>query len=157
MINSLIIFCAKYLYLLVVEIYAAYFFSIPKNKRKDLAILTIIALPCIYLASRVAGILHFDPRPFVVNHFAPLIPHAPDNGFPSDHALLISAIASVVWFYNKKVSAILWLLTLIVGIARVLAGIHHPIDIIGAFVISIIVAGLAEYALNCSKIISYKK
>lgn len=156
MLNILIIFSAKYLYLLVVGIYAVYFFSISNSKKKDLAILTIIALPCIYLVSRVAALAYFDPRPFVVNHFIPLIPHAIDNGFPSDHALLTSAIASVVWFYNKKASAVLWLLTLIIGTSRVLAGVHHPIDIAGAIIISIIITAVMDIALKHQKIILYK-
>jgi undecaprenyl-diphosphatase len=154
--NSLIIFSAKYLYLFVIGIYAVYFFKISKGKRKDLALLTIIALPLIYIVSRIPAMFYFDPRPFVAGHFAPLIPHAPDNGFPSDHALLTSAIASIVYFHNKKVSALLWLLTFIVGASRVLAGVHHWVDIFGACVISLAVTTLTERLLIKSKIISYK-
>ncbi len=154
MLNLLIIVSAKYLYLAVVVIYAIYFLLLPKNKKKDLVILTIIALPCIYLASKIASLAYFDPRPFVVDHFIPLIPHAADNGFPSDHTLLTSAIASVVWFYNKKVSAVLWLLALVIGASRVLAGIHHPIDIAGAIVISIVTTAVIEIILKRRKLIA---
>ncbi len=153
MLNSLIIFAAKYLYLFAVGIYAVYFFSISNSRKKGLAILTIVALPCIYLVSKAAAHVYFDPRPFVVNNFVPLIPHAADNGFPSDHTLLTGAIASVVWLYNKKISAILWLIALIVGTSRVLAGIHHPVDIVGAIVISIIITAVINVTLKRQKII----
>jgi undecaprenyl-diphosphatase len=138
MLNFLIIFCAKYLYFLLIGIYLVYFIRLPKDEQKSLFLLTVIALPAIFLVSRIPALLYFDPRPFVVGHFAPLIPHAPDNGFPSDHALLTSSIASVVYYHSKKVSALLWLLTLMIGTARVLAGVHHWIDIFGAIIISVI-------------------
>lgn len=157
MLNDLIIFSARYLYLLVILIATIYFFFLPRNRQKDLIILMVIALPCIYLASRAASYFYFDPRPFVTGHFLPLIPHASDNGFPSDHALLTSAIAAVIFFYNKKVSSILWLLAVMVGASRVLVGIHNWIDVIGAIILSAAIASLAEYWLLHSKIISYKK
>lgn len=108
----------------------------------------VFALPCIYLFSKLSANLYFDPRPFVVGHFTPLLPHAPDNGFPSDHALLTSAIASVGFVYNKKVSAVLWALTVIVGLARVFAGVHHLVDIAGAISISILVTAVIDYFLK---------
>lgn len=157
MFNYLIIFSAQYLYLLVILIATIYFFFLPRNRQKDLIILTVTGLPFIYLASRAAAYFYFDPRPFVAGHFMPLIPHTPDNGFPSDHALLTSAIAAIIFFYNKKVSRILWLLAVIVGASRVLAGVHNWIDVIGAIILSAAIASLAEYWLLNSKIISYKK
>ncbi|MDR3643386.1 MAG: phosphatase PAP2 family protein [Candidatus Doudnabacteria bacterium] len=149
--NNLIIFSTQYLYLLVVVLATAYFFTIPKDQKRNFGLLLIIALPCIYLVSRVAANFYFDPRPFVMGHFTPLIPHAPDNGFPSDHALITSAIASVVFVYNKKVSAVLWVLTIIVGLARVLAGVHHLIDIAGAITISILATAVIDYVLKKAK------
>ncbi|MDR3642857.1 MAG: phosphatase PAP2 family protein [Candidatus Doudnabacteria bacterium] len=154
--NALIIFSAQYLYLLVIAITAVCFFIIPKDQKRNFGLLLIIALPCIYLISKVAANFYFDPRPFVVGHFAPLIPHAPDNGFPSDHVLLTSAISSVVFAYNKKVSAVLWALTIIVGLARILVGVHHLIDIAGAITISILVTAVIDYLLKKQKVFIYR-
>jgi undecaprenyl-diphosphatase len=98
-----------------------------------------------YIISRIAGALYFDPRPFVVGHFIPLIAHAADNGFPSDHVLLTGALAMIVWFYNKKLSIVLWVLALLIGWARVYVGIHHTADIVGSIVIVLAVGG--AYAL----------
>lgn len=156
MTKDLIIFCGQYLYILTIVIAVVYFLIIPKDQKKSFALLAISALPCIYLVSRLAANFYFDPRPFVVGHFTPFIPHAPDNGFPSDHALLTSAIASIVFVFNKKLSGLLWLLTIIVSAARVMAGIHHSIDIIGAVVISIVVATWVDLVLKRQKFIYYK-
>lgn len=86
-INDLAIIGAKYLYLLVAVLAAIYFVRQPRKVQKELILFGIIVLPVIYLMARVASLFYFGPRPFVVGHFSPLIPHAPNNGFPSDHTV----------------------------------------------------------------------
>lgn len=134
--DNFIIFSAKYLYLFEIAIGAIYFFLQPRSKQKSIVLLSAIFLPLAYIVAQVVAALYFDPRPFVVGHFTPLIPHAPDNGFPSDHALLTSAIASILFVYNRRVGVLAWIITAIVGIARVYAGIHHLTDIVGSVVIA---------------------
>jgi undecaprenyl-diphosphatase len=99
--------------------------------------LSVISLPLAYIFSKITSIIYFDPRPFVVGHFTPLITHAPDNGFPSDHMLLASAIASIIFAYNKKLGVVAWVIAFVVGASRVLAGVHHWIDILGSAVIAV--------------------
>ncbi len=142
--DTLIIFCANYLYLVVVAIAIVYTLLQSREKQKQILILAIIALPLAYIVAKIGGVLYYDPRPFVVGHFTPLIPHTPDNGFPSDHTLLTAAISSVFFVSSKRISIVLWALTLVVGIARVMAGIHHPVDIIG----SIVIAGVITYGVH---------
>lgn len=135
--NNLIIFGAKYLYLLEIAILAIYFFLQPKNKQKSIIILSALFLPLAYIMAKAIAIFYFDPRPFIDGHFTPLIPHAPDNGFPSDHMLLGGAIASILFAYNKKLGAAAWVIAFLVGIARIYAGIHHLVDILGSALIAI--------------------
>src|SRR5262245_13872365 len=101
-LNSFFIFGATYLYLLAVIIAARYFWSLPRQEKKALVLFGIITLPVMYVISQLAGLLYDDPRPFVATHVPPLIPHEPDNGFPSDHVLLISAIASLIFPFSRK-------------------------------------------------------
>ncbi len=100
-----------------------------------MAICGAVIAPLAYIISRISSYLYYDPRPFVVGHFTPLIAHAADNGFPSDHVLLTGAVAMIVWFYNKKLSAALLVLVLLICWARVYAGIHHATDIAGSVII----------------------
>ncbi len=74
----------------------------------------------------------------MVEHVQPLITHAADNGFPSDHTLLTMTIASILFLYNKRLGIVLAILAVIVGYSRVLAKVHHPVDIFGSIVIAII-------------------
>lgn len=136
--DNLIIFSARYLYLVEIALVAIYFFFQTRNKQKSIVLLSVIFLPLAYIFAQVIAFFYFDPRLFVLGNFTPLISHAPDNGFPSDHMLLASAIASILFLYNKKIGILAWLIAIVVGIARVYAGIHHVIDIVGSAVIAIV-------------------
>ena len=136
--NILIIFIAKYLVFISAAIAVVYFAKQPRQKQKEMLIFAAALLPLSYVFAKLVSHFYFDPRPFVEGNFAPLLPHAADNGFPSDHTLLGTAIAFTVFHFNKKLGFLLFYLTVLVGIARVLAGVHHAADIVG----SIIIAGL---------------
>ncbi len=136
--DSFFIFAAKYLFLLPVAIIGIYFLLQPRASWKRMALFAIPAALLTYLFGLLGGHLYFDPRPFVVGHFTPLVPHAPDNGFPSDHTLLVSAIAMIGTFWGRRLGAVLWAVAIIVAIARVYVGVHHPIDVIGSIVFAII-------------------
>jgi len=91
--------------------------------------LAALVLPHVYIVSLLGGALYDDPRPFAVEHSVPLIPHKPNNGFPSDHVLWSATTAAIIFPSNKYVSLILWLLTILVGASRVHLGVHYPIDL----------------------------
>lgn len=76
-----------------------------------------------------------DPRPFTQDHVRPLIPHAPDNGFPSDHALLAAAIVAAVLLIDPLWTLPFVVLGFLVDWARVGAGIHHVEDVLGSSLI----------------------
>ncbi|MHB1163156.1 MAG: phosphatase PAP2 family protein [Minisyncoccota bacterium] len=135
--NETIIFIASYLYLASIVLFAGYFFSAEKALRRRILLVSFFALPLSYLSGLAAGLLYYDPRPFAVLHITPLIPHAADNGFPSDHALLMGTLAAIVTVFNRRLGAALWVLAILVGTARVLAAIHHPLDILASFAIAI--------------------
>ena len=138
-IDYFFIFGAKYLFLLAGIIAIMWFLKLPSVEKKEVIILGVIVMPIIYGISKIGAWFYFDPRPFVVSHFIPLVSHAPDNGFPSDHVLLISAIASIIFPFSKKVSASAWFIAVLVGVSRVYVGIHSPVDIIGSMVIVAVV------------------
>ncbi|MCX5699287.1 MAG: phosphatase PAP2 family protein [Candidatus Omnitrophica bacterium] len=131
------IFGAKYLYLLVIVIAFAWFLIQPKPRKKEILIIAGICLPLVFVISKIVGYLYYNPRPFVVGHFKPLIYHSADNGFPSHHELLVSAIAAMIFIFSRRIGLVLWILALLVGFSRVYAGVHHLIDIAGSILISI--------------------
>jgi len=138
MADLIIIFLAKYLFIFILATSFIIFWKLKKGERKKLLILSIISLPLIYLLLILAGHFYYDPRPFVAGHFTPLIPHDPDNGFPSDHTLLISSVAMIFWYFSRKASIIFWISAALIGVARVLSGVHQWVDILGSMIIAII-------------------
>lgn len=135
--DNIKIFSAKYLFAAVVLIVVWVWFRQTKDKKKEMLASALIAGVLALIVSRIAGKLYYDPRPFVTQHIQPLIPHAADNGFPSDHALLTSTLSAVIYAFSKKWGILAFILTIIVGAGRVLVHIHSPIDIAGAWLIGI--------------------
>lgn len=146
--DTLIIFGANDLIFAAMVVAAIVFWRLAHPIQKDTLWLAILTLPTAFILSRLVSWLYFNPRPFVVGQFVPLVAHAADNGFPSDHTLLLSAVAMLFWRANRRVSVGLWILAVLVGAARVAAGVHHPIDILGSMAISIVVAVSADAILK---------
>ncbi len=136
MLNILIVFTAKYLFILVVLISIGITLLASKQKKREIIRLSILALPISFILAKILSFFINDPRPFVLEHIQPLIAHIADNGFPSDHTLLTMTIAAIFFQFNRKLGILLSLLALLVGISRVLAKVHHPLDIRGSIVIA---------------------
>ncbi len=131
-----VIFSAQYLYLFLLLIAFLYLLKQPRIIKKKIVSLGILSLPLTYLTAKLIAYFYYNPRPFVENNFLPLIPHSPDNGFPSDHTLLGAALAFLFYPFNKKISYLLLVFTFIIGLSRVYVGIHHFIDILASVLIA---------------------
>ena len=94
------------------------------ERRREIIALCFIALPLAYGVSKHGAVFYSHPRPFVVMHVDPLLPHEPDNSFPSDHTLLAAGVAAVVFAFRRSWGAGLWLAAFAVGAARVTAHLH---------------------------------
>ncbi len=143
--NALIVLTAKYLYLIVALVALVYWLSLPRPLKLKLALYGSITAVSAFILAKIGSAIYFDPRPFVSQHILPLYPHAADNGFPSDHTLLAAAIAVAVYSISRKLGVTLFLLALVVGISRVLAHIHSPIDIIGSIGFAVLGGVIAHF------------
>jgi membrane-associated phospholipid phosphatase len=136
---ALTIFAANYLvFIEAIIALGAVAFALYRQPRLELVRWLIAAGITGVMAevfTQIGGVIYTDPRPFAVGHFHPLIAHVADNGFPSDHALLaaflVAGVILVRWWIAVPVIVVLGVL---VDWARVGAGIHHPIDVIGSAV-----------------------
>ena len=79
-------------------------------------------------------------RPFVV--FYQVHPLVSESGFafPSLHSTLITALAFAVFFKNKKFGYICLFIAILIGLSRIVVGVHFPVDVLGGFVLGFIVA-----------------
>ena len=143
--DNLIIFCAKDVIVLVVLGWLLAMWRIRKDLRLQFLIATLLASIFAVVLSRIASKLYYDPRPFVSQHIKPLIDHAADNGFPSDHALFTMTLTAVTYFYSRKLAGLMLVGTILVGVARVLAHVHSPLDIAMGWLIGCVSAALGFY------------
>ncbi len=141
----LIIFAAKYLFVIVAALAAYVWWRLPKELRLRVAMQAALGLGFATVLAQVAGALHPDVRPFVAHHFTPLVAQSGDNGFPSDHTTFTMLAAFTVLPFARKWGWMLAVLALVVGLARIAAGVHSLQDIAGGIVVGALSATLAYY------------
>lgn len=147
MLDRLAVFGAKYLFLVILAVAGVWAIRQPMPRIKRLVLIAALMFPLVYVGALIGGKFYDDPRPFVVGHFTPLVAHEPDNGFPSDHVLLCSAVAALVMVFEWRLGAMLWVLTAFVAAARVYIGLHHTTDAIGSITIVLVVASVVGGAI----------
>lgn len=105
----------------------------------------LAAVLAIGIAAMI-GVLDYVPRPFVAENFTPLIAHAPDASFPSDHLAALGALFGVSWFTTRQLSIAIGLLAVAVAFARVYAGVHWIADVVGGFGLGVASGTVTWYA-----------
>ncbi len=100
------------------------------------------------LLNVVAGSLWHHDRPFVDHprNTVLLVHHVADNSFPSDHATVAFAAAFAVLVFYRRVGALLVLAAIGVAAARLLVGVHYPIDVATSAVIGAVSAAVVTIA-----------
>ena len=89
------------------------------------------------------------PRPFVTYPEFQLIISPPHGySFPSSHAATSFAVAAVLCYCHKKLSAVFMLTASLIALSRVYLLVHYPTDIIAGMVLGSLLAMLSIYILN---------
>jgi undecaprenyl-diphosphatase len=141
--HDLVTFIAKYVIFFTAILVFWLFLKLSGAKKKEFIVVGLLGAVLALLLAKLGSNLYYDPRPFIAGHFTPYFPHGNDNGFPSDHTLLAGFFTFLAFRYSKKLGWLLLFLALFIGMARVKAGVHHSIDILGSFVISAVAVWLA--------------
>lgn len=74
-----------------------------------------------------------NPRPFEVLDISPLVSTSLGEAWPSGHAIFFSALAVALWFQKKSLGLIFAIGALLIGLARIAAGVHWPFDILAGW------------------------
>jgi undecaprenyl-diphosphatase len=147
--SDITIFAASYLIYIDAAL-AAGLVALTLYRRPRTAALHWVVVICVtaviaFVCAQIGAAVFNDPRPFTQDHVKPLIAHAADNGFPSDHGLLAALVVAAVLLLDLRLVAVFVVLGAMVDWARVGAGIHHVIDVVGSagFVVLGLVVGYA--------------
>ncbi len=104
--------------------------------------LAIMAGLTSLLIAKLASLLYQPSfaRPFIEQGTVAGAAFIDNPGFPSDHALLAGVVVVAVFALTpyRKTAILLLILTIMMAIARVVALVHTPIDVIAGLVIAVL-------------------
>jgi undecaprenyl-diphosphatase len=141
-LNGVAIFFAQYLpYVLSVFFVIALFTRKQWRDRLHLLFFTLLSLfLSVGLVKELINHFFITARPFVERGFTPLFNVYPGPSFPSGHALFFFTLATVIFLQmSARWGIVAYILAILIGIARVFAGVHYPLDIVGGAVIGLLV------------------
>jgi undecaprenyl-diphosphatase len=143
--SALVVAAAQYgLYLFAIALALSWLWpgaDAPTRRQAVLAALVSLAIAGVMVV--LLGHLVMRVRPFVALGLTPLFPHGTDSSFPSDHTLASAALALPILLARPRIGVWMLLWALLVGFARVAAGVHYPTDVLGSAALAIVPAALA--------------
>lgn len=146
-LESLVVFFADKFALILLFGLIYYLFT-HEDKRRGVRDVVVV-LSAAFLAWGISHVIKYivaSPRPFLVlSDISQLIEHGGNDAFPSGHATFFGALATTLYFYHKRLGLLFALGALIIGVSRVVAGIHWPIDIIAGYILGGIIGAGTYY------------
>ena len=124
-------------------------FELRRDRRRafEVAAAGALALAIALAVVMVSGLFVNEARPFVHDHDTVLLmQHAADNSFPSDHATVAFAGAVVAALAWPRWGVACIAAAVVIGLARVFAGVHFPGDIAAGAAIGTL-AAIAAWAV----------
>ena len=109
------------------------------QKKKEIFKVFFSCVSVYFIALILKNLLHIS-RPFLaLPDISPLFIKT-TYAFPSEHASFFMVLAISIFLLHKKVGYIFMFFALIIGVARIIAGVHFPVDILGGFILGALVA-----------------
>ena len=147
--DVLTIFFATYLkYILLIIFFILLYFAV-YSKRDKLYIFWTTIISIIVARGVLTEIIRFlyhRPRPFIEFPVIKLIAkNNMEGSFPSGHSAFLFAMATAIYFYNKKWGIWFFVATILINISRIVAGVHYPSDILGGMVVGIFTGCIVFY------------
>jgi membrane-associated phospholipid phosphatase len=98
-----------------------------------------------YLLSFIFKLFFHTDRPFdLLAGVKPLF-FPTDYSFPSGHATFFFGLAFSLFFNHRNIGIIFLIFAFLISIARVMAGVHFPVDILGGLFLGFIVSFVINF------------
>ncbi len=111
-----------------------------KYRRTRLLLTSLVCAGVALVLGMVIKNLFYVPRPYIVSGTTPLIPYLLDGSFPSLHTAIAFGLSLPVFLRERKFGFILVFLSLLTAFSRIIAGVHTLTDVLGGFVISLLIS-----------------
>lgn len=145
--SSLTIFFAEWFPFLLIAFAISYKFFFHESGKIFWSLVSLFSSPFIALAFvKLCKFIEPSPRPFADGlRLTPLISVSdPFGSFPSVHAAFFGALATAMFFENKRMGVWCFFAALLIGISRVATGVHFPSDIIAGLLLGALVSIFAN-------------
>ena len=120
------------------------------DRRRRFYLFAEAALAVILARGIITTVIRFwyyHARPFEFYGFAPLV-SAAGSSFPSGHAAWFFALAMAAWYANRRWGTWFFIFAAVVSIARIYAGVHWPLDVLGGAAVGVGSAVLVHWLLR---------
>ena len=113
--------------------------------KKETVAHAVFASMIAYAISELIKTFFPMTRPFLSSNVLPLTLTIPTDGsFPSSHSAVAFALSVTIVKHDKKVGILYLVMAGLVGIARVIAHVHYPLDIMAGALIGTVVSLLTS-------------
>jgi undecaprenyl-diphosphatase len=127
-------------------------FGLPRRVAKIVHV--FFATGVTYLIVSLIKHIVAHPRPFqYITDMKSLFVDGGFDSFPSGHASAFMALGVALWYHHRTAGVFLIISAILIGIARIIGGVHFPIDILVGWLIGL---GIALVANHIWKKISQK-
>lgn len=130
--NSVVIFLADYTILFLFSVPVIFWFF---HRRKLAYRVTISAILAWLIGKFIKDFFYF-PRPIPMRLM--------DGSFPSNHTAAAFAISVYVFLHHRRWGTLLLILSVLIGLARVIEGVHFPVDVFGGAILGSLTAFVVD-------------
>lgn len=109
------------------------------QKKKEILKVFFSGAVAWILAIVLKLLFHIARPTFFLTDIQPLLSKTTFS-FPSEHASFFMALAVSIFLLHKKAGYVFMLFALVISLARIVAGVHFPVDILGGFILGALVA-----------------
>lgn len=98
-----------------------------------------ITLGSTWIVAHTIKLIFKIARPGSVSGEVLMLVQEKGYSFPSEHASVFAALAVLGWFYDVRFGILLTGVALFVGVSRIIAGVHYPVDVFAGFCVGTLV------------------
>lgn len=111
-----------------------------------------VAMTSLFIAD-VAKKIFMIPRPFMaLKGIHEIFVVGGFDSFPSGHAAFFGALAISIYMRDRKAGTFFLIGALLIGLARIIAGIHYPLDILTGFLLGWLLNLAISYSIRQKQI-----
>jgi len=127
-------FFLSYIYIYMMPLFLLFWlFTYSTRKMYAFSLLFLSSFSAWFLAELIKNIVRI-PRPITSG----LIVAEKGFSFPSQHASVTMIVGVVMYSMDKRIGAVLIVLSLLVGLSRVVLGVHYVVDIFAGWTVGIL-------------------